>query len=219
PIVTVAVGDPVGAGLASSLARPGGNVTGLSQASTDLSGKWLEILKELVPRASRVAVLRNSGNPLHLREYWKETEITARARLLTLVPIDAPDSNKFDRAFAEMSRAHAEGLVVYPRPAFASRPEIQKRFVELARVQRLPTMYYQSSFVEVGGLVSYGVDPRDSYRRVAVYVDKILKGRKPADLPIEQPTKFELAINLKTAKGLGLTVPPSLLLRADQIIE
>ncbi len=218
PIVMTVVGDPVGTGLISSLARPGGNITGVTNIAAELSSKRLELLKEALPRVSRVAVLWDSTGPAPPTDPFgrRATEEAARSLRLTLQTLAVRGPNDFPGAFEAAVEGRAEALVVLPSPILVS---YIKPLVELAVKHRLPAMYQVKEFVEAGGLMSYGPSLRDHFRRAAAYVDKILKGAKPADLPIEQPTKFELIINLKTAKALGLTIPPSLLLRADQVIE
>jgi putative ABC transport system substrate-binding protein len=216
PIVMATSGDPVGLGLVASLARPSGNVTGLSfSVGTDIVGKWLELLKETVPRVRRVAVLSNPANPSHALAI-ENVIVAARAVGVQLQLLKAGGPNEFDNAFAAMARERAEALLVVLDPFFGFH---RARLSHLAAKSRLPAMYGSREYPEAGGLMSYGADFRHNFRRSATYVDKILKGAKPADLPIEQPAKFELVINLKTAKVLGLTIPPSLLLRADQVIE
>jgi putative ABC transport system substrate-binding protein len=216
PIVTVAGGDPVELGLVASLARPGGNITGLtSMVSQEIAGKQLELLKETVPKVSGMAVLWNPttrGNALALRE----AEIAARALRVELQVLEARSLNDFESAFAAMSAKRAGALLVLGDTMFTTH---RRRLADLAAKSRLPAMYGTRQFVDDGGLVSYGANALDNFRRAAVYVDKILKGAKPGDLPIERSTKFELVINLKTAKALGLTIPQSLLLRADQVID
>jgi putative tryptophan/tyrosine transport system substrate-binding protein len=209
------VGDPVGSGLVASLARPGGNVTGVVSLSTDLAGKQLEILKDVLPTVSHVAVLWNPANPVHaINLQGAEVAAQALGVQLHLAEVRSPDA--FDRAFAAMTRAHAGALLVLADFMFLQH---SRRLAELAVASRLPTMHLIRPYVEAGGLMAYGPSSRDIRRRAAVYVDKILKGAKPADLPVEQPTKFELIINLKTAKALGITMPPSLLLLADEVIQ
>jgi putative tryptophan/tyrosine transport system substrate-binding protein len=217
PIVFVAVGDPVESGLVASLARPGGNVTGVSSVGLDLVGKRLEQLKQAVPGVSRVAVLHNPGERTEKDRLTeaREAEVAARAMGVRLQFVEARRPSDFDRAFSEI-RARADALTVLGTSTFYN---ARGRLVDLAAKHRLPTMYVAREYVEAGGLMSYGADTADWFRRAATYVDKILKGAKPADLRVEQPTKFELVINLKTAKALGLTIPQTLLLRADQIIE
>ncbi len=216
PIVMVGSTDPVGTGFVASLARPGGNVTGLSTMSPELSGKRLELLKEAVPRLSRVVFIWNpdvSGAALD----HKETEGAARSLRLQLRSIEVRRSDDVNRALSAVTQARAEALILaaYNPVLFVNRGQI----VSFAQKNRLPSMYPIKEYVDAGGLMSYGVSNRDLYRRAATYVDKILKGAKPADLPVEQPTRFELVINMKTAKALGLTFPPSILVRADQVIQ
>jgi putative ABC transport system substrate-binding protein len=218
PIVFTAVGDPVGSGLVTSLARPGGNVTGLSALYLELVGKCLELLKQAVPGVSQVAVLWQPGALPERTEkdLLKEAEGAGRALGVRLQFVEARGPADFDRAFSDMTRARAGALTALPSLRFFNE---RKRLVDLAAKNRLPAVYQVREFVDAGGLMSYGPNPADLYRRVATYVDKILKGAKPADLPVEQPTKFELVINLKTAKALGLTIPPSLLGRADEVVQ
>ena len=215
PIVIGNAGDPVGMGLVASLARPGGNITGLSQMSPELMGKRLELLKEMVPSASRVAVLFNPANPTSPLQV-QEFQATAPALGVTLLPFEAQAANEIDRAFTAMHQERVEALIVVGDPMFGTH---QSRVVELTAQARLPAIYNLRGFVDAGGLMSYGTHFEDLYRRAATYVDKILKGTKPADLPIEQPTKFALIINLKTAQALGIMMPPSLLLLADEVIQ
>ena len=216
PIVMASGGDPVGLGLVESLARPGGNVTGLSfSVGTDIVGKWLELLKETVPKVRRVAVLSNPANPSHALAI-ESVIVAARAVGVQLQLLGASGPNQFDNAFAAMARERAGALLVVLDPFFGFH---RARLSDLAAKSRLPAMYGSREFPEAGGLMSYGANFRHSFHRSATYVDKILKGAKPADLPIEQPAEFELVINLKTAKLLGLTVPPAVLLRADQVIQ
>ena len=214
PIV-FAVGDPVGAGLVTRLDRPGGNLTGISLFTGELQVKRLELLKEAVPGISLVAVL---ANPLSLRTAGrlKELEGAARTLRVKLHVLEAREHQEIDAAFAMMARERAEALLVMTDPMFDAQRE---RIVDLAAKNRLPGIFWRSEFVEAGGLLGYGENFAGTFRRLATYVDKILKGTKPGDLPIEQPTKFALAVNLKTAKALGLTIPPSILLQADQVIE
>jgi putative ABC transport system substrate-binding protein len=218
PTVFAVAGDPVGSGLVTSLARPGGNVTGLSLFLPGLVGKCLELLKQADPGVSLVAVLwQPGGYPGRTeKDMLKEADVAARALGMRLQFVEARGPEDFNRAFSDMTRARAGALTVLGSTMFFNE---RRRLVELAAKIRLPAVYPQREFVDAGGLVSYGANLADSYRRAAPYVDKILKGAKPADLPIEQPTKYELVINLKTAKALGLTIPPSLLQRADQVIE
>jgi putative ABC transport system substrate-binding protein len=216
PIVMVSVPDPVGRGLVATLARPGGNITGLaSTATTDIYGKRLELLRELSPGVSRVAALWPPAVPGRTADLQR-TEEAARQLKLTLRPVPIPTADNIEDAFGSIAQERVEALIVVGAEFLLDR---RAQITALAAKNRLPTMYQVREFVEAGGLVSYGVDQRHEFRRAAAYVDKILKGAKPADLPVEQPTKFEFVINLKTAKALGLTIPPSLLLRADQVIE
>jgi ABC-type uncharacterized transport system substrate-binding protein len=218
PIVFNPIADPVQEGFVASLARPGGNLTGVTQMSPELGGKRLELFKGAVPRMTRVGVLAHPGlfGEATVRIMLEETEAAARASGVQLQHLEVQGPNDFDRTFAVMSRQRVAGLIVLPSPMFFSE---RRRIVDLAAKNRLPAMFFLRGFVEAGGLMSYGPDLPDLWRRAAGCVDKILKGAKPGDLPVEQPTKFELVINLKTAKALGLTIPPSLLLRADQVIE
>ena len=216
PIVMATSGDPVGAGLVTSLAHPGGNVTGLTViAGRDLPGKQLELLKEVVPKFARVAYLFDAANPGSLLAQ-KEFEAAARALGVELRLTEIRNENDLEAAFTAIAKERVSGLLVAAGPFETVH---RRRIVDLAVSSRLPAMYGARWFVDDGGLISYGVSVLDNFRRAATYVDKILKGAKPADLPVEQPTKFELVINLKTAKALGLTIPPSLLARADQVIE
>jgi putative ABC transport system substrate-binding protein len=216
PIVFVGAADPVGLGLVESLARPGGNLTGFSLAVAEgFSGKWIELFTEAVPRISRAGVLLN---PLSLSNetVWREMQPAAAARGVRLHEYRTREAKEFDAAFATMRREGMGGLIVLTDPLTL---QYRVRLVELAASSRLPAMYGFGEFARAGGLMAYGPSVREMFRRAATYVDKILKGAKPADLPVEQPTKFELVINLRTAKTLGLTIPPSVLLRADEVIE
>ena len=215
PIVMVSVGDPVRSSLVASLARPGGNVTGLSYLAPDLIGKDLELLKEAVPKAERVAVLVNPTDPLH-PELVASTKKAAGSLGVQLKIVEAGASTELEGAFSIIARERMGAVLVLPDGMFYLN---RTRIAELALRNRLPSMSGFSEMAKAGGLMGYSSSAVANYRRAATYVDKILKGAKPADLPIEQPTKFELVINLKTAKALGLTIPPSLLLRADQVIE
>jgi putative ABC transport system substrate-binding protein len=215
PIVMMSVGDPVGSGLVASLARPGGNVTGLATLSPDLGGKQLEFFKDVLPTISRVALLWNPANPANALNV-REAEVAAQALGVQLHLVEAGGPEAFDRAFAAMTSAHAGALLVIGDRVFRQHG---RRLAELAVMSHLPTMHITRAYVEAGGLMSYGPNSLDLSRRAAYYVDRILKGTKPADLPVEQPSKFELVINLKTAKALGITVPPSLLLLADEVIQ
>jgi putative ABC transport system substrate-binding protein len=218
PIVMMGQGsDPVRAGLVESLARPGGNVTGLTALGRELGGKRLELLKEAIPKLSRVAVLYDPANPPSLHEVKELLPADARALKLTIQPWEIRAVDDFEKVFAALNKQRPDGLyVVTAGPVM--RPN-EKRIAGFALKSRLPSVYDSRGYVEAGGLMSYGADLADSYRRVAIYVDKILKGAKPADLPVEQPTKFEFVINLKTAKQIGLTVPPNVLARADKVIR
>ena len=218
PIVFPAAADAVTSGLVTSLARPGGNVTGLSFLGPELIGKRLEQLKQAVPGVSRVAVLWQPGALGERTDKYilKEAEVAARALGVRPQFVEARGPADFDRAFSDMTRARAGALTVWSTPMFVSE---RRRLVDLAAKNRLPAVYPWREFVDAGGLMSYGPDLADMFRRAATYVDKILKGAKPADLPVEQPTKFELVINLKTAKALGLTIPASVLARADEVIQ
>jgi ABC-type uncharacterized transport system substrate-binding protein len=217
PIVFVAVGNPVTSGLVSSLAHPGGNLTGLSAVTPELTSKWLELLKQAVPGVRRVAFVWQPGGLGDAdQEVLSEAEVAARALSLRLQLVEARGPADIDKAFSEAIRARAGAVIVLSTPMFGSE---RRRLVDLAAKYRLPTMYSFRGYVDAGGLMSYGSNLADLFRRAANYVDKILKGAMPADLPVEQPTKFELVINLKTAKALGLTIPQSLLVRADQVIE
>jgi len=216
PIVMVGVSDPIAAGLVTSLARPGGNITGLTQLAPELGGKRLELLKETVPSLARVATLGGSGTSAGGRPQRKEIEIAARALGLQLQPLKARGPEEFEPAFQAASAGRADALIVEASPRFFVQ---RRRIVELAAKNRLPAIYPESGYVEAGGLMSYATSNVEMYRRAARYVDKILKGTKPADLPVEQPTKFEFVINLKTAKQIGLTIPPNVLARADRVIK
>jgi len=218
PIVASSMGDPVGDGLVASLARPGGNLTGTTFLGPKLVPKHLELLKESLPRISLVSVLWHPGAFAEstTRELFKEAEAAAKALRLRLHLVEARRPEEIDPGFSRMTREHPDALVVFPSPMlFAER----RRIVALAARHRLPSMFNNRQAVELGGLIGYGANIPALQRQVAGYADKILRGARPADLPVEQPTKFELVINLKTAKALGLTIPPSLLQRAEQVIE
>ena len=215
PIVISNVGDPVALGLVSSLAKPGGHITGLATLSPELSGKRLELLKEVIPKLSRVAFFGNSTAPANAQGL-KESELAAAALGLQLQYLEVQSAKEIEPAFEAVSKGRAQAVLLLRNPLTANHHE---RIVELALKSRLPTLYADREFVEAGGLISYGADYMFTYRRVAHYVDKILKGTKPTDLPIEQPTKFELVINLNTAKQIGLTIPPAVLARADKVIK
>jgi len=216
PIVMAPSTDPVGTGFVASLARPGGNVTGLSSMSPELSGKRLELLREVVPGLSRVAIIWNPDVRGAMYDY-RETEGAARSLRLQLQSVEVPRAEDFDRAFSAITKDRAQALVLPTgNPvAFANRGQI----ASFAQKNRLPSIYGAKEYVDDGGLMSYGPSLPDMFRRAATFVDKILKGAKPADLPVEQPTKFELVINLKTAKQIGVTIPPSVLARADKVIK
>ena len=219
PIVMIQVGDPVGSGFVASLARPGGNITGLSGLAPELSGKRLELLKEIVPKLSRVAVFGTSTNPGNAQSL-KEVEIAARALKVQLQYLDirdARDPKDIETAFRAASKGRAEAVLMMVAGAVAIAHRTQ--ILNLAVKSRLPVIYRGRAFADAGGLMAYGVNITDLDRRAATYVDKILKGAKPADLPVEQPTKFELIINLKAAKQIGLTIPPNVLVRADRVIK
>jgi putative tryptophan/tyrosine transport system substrate-binding protein len=218
PIVFAQAVDPVSSGLVGSLARPGGNLTGLSNLTPELVGKGLEQLKQAVPGVSRVAVLWQPGSLPERTEkdMLKAAEVAARALGVRLQFVEVRGAADFDRAFSDMIRARADGLTVLPLTMFIIE---RRRLVDLAAKNRLPAVYGLREFVDGGGLMSYGPNAADSYRRAATYVDKILKGTKPGDLPVEQPAKFELVINLKTARALGLTIPQSVLGRADEVLQ
>jgi len=215
PVVMMASGDPVGVGLVTSLARPGGNITGLSAIVGELSPKRLELIKEIVPGLARIAVLANTSNDA-VRRDWARIETAARSLGVQSQLLDLRESDALGPTFDDASARRADALVVV---IDAITQANQQRIVDLAMKHRLPAIYSSREFVDAGGLISYGVSYPDLYRRAATYVDKILKGTKPADLPVVQPTKFELVINLKTAKALGIEVPPSLLALADGVIE
>jgi putative ABC transport system substrate-binding protein len=215
PIVLVTVADPVAFGFVQSLSRPGGNLTGFAFMHPELSGKRLELLKVAVPKLSRLAVLWNGANPYKAAD-MKEVQTAANASGVTLQSLPVKGPEDLEGAFGAAKRERADALITLEDPFTIAH---RARIVELARTHRLPALYGRRVYVDAGGLMSYGPDPIEQYRRAALYVDRIFKGAKPADLPVEQPTKFEFVIHLKTAKALGLTIPPSLLARADQIIE
>ena len=218
PIVMTGTGlDPAKAGFVVSLARPGGNITGLTTLNTEIGGKRLEILKEAIPKLARVAVLHNPTNPGASREVREDLPPAARALGLTLRTWEIRAAEDFDRVFADINKDHPDGLYV-PLAGSVLRANT-KRITNFALKSRLPSLYDETTALDAGGLMSYGADVAHSYRRVAYYVDKILKGTKAADLPVEQPTKFEFAINLKTAKQIGLTIPQKVLARADRVIK
>ena len=215
PIVFVAVSDPVGAGYVASLARPGGNVTGFTFVEYGMSGKWLELLKEIAPRVTRAAILRDPTLAAGTGQLGAIQSVAPSLGVETS-PIDTRDAGEIERSITDFARTPNAGLVVVAVPgAIVNR----KLIITLAAQHRLPAVYFQSIFARDGGLISYGPDPVALFRQAAGYVDRILKGEKPADLPVQAPTKYELCINLKTAKTLGLTIPPSVLARADEVIE
>jgi putative tryptophan/tyrosine transport system substrate-binding protein len=209
------VSDPVVAGLVDSLARPGGNITGFTNIAPVLAGKRLELLKETVSKLSRVAVLWDPKAPGSTQQ-WKESQLPARELGLQLHSMEVSSADKYEDAFKEATKARSGALAVTQNPLAGSN---RKRVTELAIKNRLPAIYPRKEFVESGGLMSYGPDPAEPQRRAVIYIDKILKGAKPADLPVEQPTKFELVINLRTAKALGLTIPPVVLMRAEKVVK
>ena len=213
PVIFPTVGDAVASGLVASLARPGGNITGLTILSPELSGKRLELLKEAFPRISHVAVLLDPRQP---PLSFEETQTAGKSLGLKLQFLEVRDAADVESVFSAMSRARADALITLPHPFLQVH---QRQILELAARSRVPAMYQTTEWTESGGLMSYGPDLLDNYRRAAVFVDKILKGTKPADLPVEQPMKFELVINLKTAKQIGLTIPPNVLARADRVIK
>jgi putative ABC transport system substrate-binding protein len=215
PIVFTASSDPVGTGLVASLAHPGGNVTGLSLVTPELSGKRLQLLRETLPRLTRVALLWDAGH-VGMADRVKETEAAARQLGVTLHVEWVRDLAGLDRAFATLAQARPDAFLTTVEPFTGDH---RQRIVAFAAQQRLPAMYEERDFVDAGGLMAYGPNLAVNYRRAATYVDKILRGTKPADLPVEQPTKFELVINLKTARALGLTIPQSVLIRADEVIR
>jgi putative tryptophan/tyrosine transport system substrate-binding protein len=215
PIVMAFDNDPVGSGFVANLARPGGNITGLSAVSPEISGKRLELLKEIVPKLSHVTVLGNSAEPAN-RQVLREVELAAEAFKVQLQYVDVLDPKDIEIAFRAASKGRADAILVLVSPVLNSQ---RKPIADLAIKGRLPAIYYAPEWVEDGGLMSYGANFTDLYRRAATYVDKILKGAKPADLPVEQPTKFEFIINLKAAKQIGLTIPPNVLARADKVIR
>ena len=215
PIVFATTGDPVGSGFAASLARPGGNITGLSNSNLDVSAKLLDLLKAIAPKLTRVAMLGNPGSstqPAHL----KSTQAAARTVGIQILAVEARSPEEIERGFARMTREGAGAVIIAADSLFLAQ---SRRIAELALNHRLPSISQHPFYAEAGGLMSYGQNTLEGYRRAASYVDKILKGAKPGDLPIEQPTRFQLLINRKTAKALGLTIPPELLLSADEVIE
>ena len=214
PIVMVRTGDPVGMGLVASLARPGRNITGLSNIIVEVASKYLELLRVAIPKLSRVTVLANPANPIH-PDFLKRIQ-TEKTNTVKISPAQAGTASEIEAAFGAMKQERPGALIVLPDPFFFAQAP---RIAELAAQQRLPTMFWTRDAVESGGLMSYGQNNAEHYYRAATYIDKILKGAKPADLPVERPTKIELVINLKTAKAIGLTIPQQLLLQADKVIE
>jgi ABC-type uncharacterized transport system substrate-binding protein len=215
PIVFHVASDPVSDGLVDSLARPGGNITGVTTITTVLAGKRLELLKEIIPKLSRVAVLWDPRGKSS-EQWWKESQMAAKELGLQLHSTKVSSADKFEEAFREMAKAHVAALSVSPGSVNTASP---KPIIDLAAKYQLPAVYDRTEFVTAGGLMAYGPDRTELYRRAAVFVDRVLKGAKPADIPVEQPKKFELIINLKTAKQIGLTIPPNVLARADKVIK
>jgi len=215
PIVFAGVTDPVGAGHVDSLARPGGNATGFILFEYGISGKWLELLKQIAPGVTRVAVLRDAATPSGTGQFGA-IQSAASSLGVEVSPVNMRDAGEIERATTAFARAPNGGLIVVATPLAQRHLDL---IVTLGARHKLPTVYYERSFVAAGGLISYGPDRIDQYRKAAGYVDRILQGEKPADMPVLAPTKYELAINLKTAKTLGLTIPHSLLARADEVIE
>jgi putative tryptophan/tyrosine transport system substrate-binding protein len=215
PIVFLGVSDPVAFGLVDSLARPGGNLTGFTNISAVLAGKRLELLKETIPTLSRVAVLWSPNSPGNAQQ-WKESQLPARELGLQLHSLEVNTADKYEGVFREATKARIAALVVTQSPLATTN---RKQIADLAIRNRLPAIYGRADYVDSGGLMSYGADQAEPFRRAAVFVDKILKGTKPADIPVEQPTKFEFVINLKAAKQIGLTIPPNVLARADRVIK
>jgi putative ABC transport system substrate-binding protein len=216
PVVFAAVTDPIGFGIIDSLAQPGGNITGVALAVGEgFSGKWVELLKEAVPKVARIAVLRNPAHPLS-EVFLKEMQAAGRAHRVKLDFFEARDPTQLDSTLSKMEKERALALIVTPDPLFGSR---RARIVDFVTRRRMPSMFFYKEFVDEGGLMAYGPSWADSYHRAAIYVDKILKGTKPADIPVEQPMKFEFVINLKTANQIGLTIPQWTLMKADKVIR
>ena len=215
PIVIGRVADPVGSGLVATLARPGGNITGWTHQGLELRVKYLDLLKEAVPGATRIGILWNPANPIH-GPSLKSIEATAQALKVELHPVGVQEPKEIENAFSELARQRVEALTVFQDGMFLAQAQL---IIALAARSRIPAMYGTTELAKAGGLMGYGVNLPDMYRRGAYFVDRILKGAKPANLPVEQPTKFELVINLKTAKALGITIPPSVLFRADEVIQ
>jgi putative tryptophan/tyrosine transport system substrate-binding protein len=216
PVVMIGVSDPVGSGLVVSLARPGANITGTSSMTAEIIGKQLELIKETLPKISRVAALWNPANPIFQAIQRRETEVAARALGMQLQFVEARAPDEIDRAFARVAKERMRALLVLNDPVFTAQ---RKQIADLSARHRFPTVSGTREYTEVGGLMAYGPSFPDMYRRAAYYVDRILKGTKPADLPVEQPMKFEFIINLKTAKQIGITIPPNVLARADKVIR
>ena len=215
PIVFNSQADPVASGLVDRLARPGGNLTGFTTIAAVLAGKRLELLKEIVPKLSRIAIMWELKNP-GSEESWKESQLPARQLGLQVQSIEVSSADEFESAFSEAIKSRSGALAVTLSGLFSSH---QKQIVSLATKRRMPTIYTREEFVESGGLMSYGADQDESVKRIAMMIDKILKGAKPADLPVEQATTFEFVVNLKSAKQIGLTIPPNVLARADKVIK
>ena len=215
PIIVAAMGDPVESGFVASLARPGRNITGFSNQAEEFAGKWVELLRDTVLKISRVAILAVSQTTSH-RTYWTEIQATAQALKMTPQRQDIAGPDEIEDAFVRLIKGRPQGVIVLPHAITIER---RMQIAHLAAKNRLPAIYPFGLFVEAGGLMSYGTNLADLHRRAAIYVDKILKGANPAELPVEQPTKFELLINLKTAKQIGLTIPPNVLARADKVIQ
>jgi putative ABC transport system substrate-binding protein len=215
PIVMAVVADPIGSGLVTNLAHPGGNITGLSMMTPDLNAKQLQLLKDTIPRLTRVGVIWNPDTPWHAKAV-EDLKAAAPSLSVELKFVSAQTPEQLSPAFLAARREHVQALCVLAAPLFVAQ---RRRLVELAVKARLPTIYWRRQFVDEGGLMSYGASLSDQFRRSAEYVDKILKGAKPGDLPVEQPTQFELVVNLRTARALGLTVPQSVLQRADEVIQ
>ena len=216
PIVMLLTGDPVRAGFISSLARPGGNITGLTNLNVDVSSKYLELLRAAVPKLARVAVLVNPANAVHKPVFLRNIQAAASGTGASTLPLEASTAGQIEAAFAAMTRDRADAVIVLPDGLFFAQ---SAHVAQLAAKSRLPTMFAYREFVEAGGLMSYGQNNVDQFRRAATYVDKILKGARPEELPVEQPTKIELVINLRTARTIGLALPQDLLLRADKVLE
>jgi putative ABC transport system substrate-binding protein len=216
PIVMLLTGDPVSAGFVSSLPRPGGNITGLANLNVDVSSKYLELLHVAVPKLMRVAVLLNPGNAIHKTVFLRNVQAAAQTSGANVLPLEAGTVTQIETAFVAITRERANAVIVLPDGLFLAQAH---QIAELAARNRLPTMFAYREFVEAGGLMSYGQNNVEHFRRAATYVDKILKGAKPGELPVEQPTKIELVVNLRTAKAIGLPMPQDLLFRADKVLE